>query len=500
MHLKHLYLGGLVLSFVASFLLHWEVFSRDISGMHDWRQTQTMWNVRNFARYDNNIRNPRVSHFNGANNNILRLEYPIMQWGIAQVARLTGREVLTARICVWIFGIFGLIAFYGLLRTMHFHAGVAVAGTILLQFSPVFYFYTVNVLPDFFALSAGLWYLLFSFLYYRDRRWWQLLGAAVALMVASLAKLPFAMLGIIGVVFVLTEIMHHRRITRDVLVYVVVHLVFFSATVNWYVAVIPTWTGNPVLYGVFESTNSSAENWRIFYHWTEQYIPYDLTSPPIWPFFVLGALLPATRSRTGVGYGKYVWSLAFITLLYVALQWNTITFVHDYYLLPLLPWIYIVVTAGLGRIWQWCQLLPRRWDYVLGSLLVVPPLIYAPEVAADLRDARWEPFYGSYYGQVKDVYTYQEELQAISEPDDKVIVLNDNSRQIFTWILRRRGYVFDKNGLRPNWIADMVNNQGVSYLYSNTRSFEQRADIAPILDSLVASYGEINVYYLSDVE
>ncbi|WP_116107705.1 ArnT family glycosyltransferase [Lewinella sp. IMCC34191] len=499
MHLKYLYLAGLIVSFAVSFVMHVDVFPREIIGMHDWRQTQTMWNVRNFERYDNDIRSPRVSSLNGAKKNLLRLEFPIMQWGIAQVVRLTGQDVLTARVCVWLIGIAGLVGFFGLLRTMGFSPGIALAGTVLLEFSPLFYFYTVNVIPDMFALSAGIWFLFFSFRYFRDRRWWQLLASAIALMLSSLAKLPFAMLGIIGIVFVVAEIIRHRRITRDAVAYPLTHLVFFSATINWYATVMPTWGSSPALYGIFGSTNTHQENMRILYHWMEQYIPYDLSSRPIWPFFILGALVPVGNRLVRVNYGKYVWSLAFITLLFVILQWNTITFVHDYYLLPLLPWLYIVVTAGLERVWRWCLLLPR-WKYALALPLLISPVVAAPVFASELRDPRWEGYYGSFNGQVMDAYKYQRELQAITGPDEKVIVLNDNSMQIITWLIRKRGYVFGNDALEPGWIADVVDNDDVSYLYSNTRTFEQRPDIAPLLDSLVASYGNINVYYVGKTE
>jgi len=42
-------------------LLHWNVWNNDISGIHAWRQTQTMTVVENFAFENMNILNPRIN-------------------------------------------------------------------------------------------------------------------------------------------------------------------------------------------------------------------------------------------------------------------------------------------------------------------------------------------------------------------------------------------------------------------------------------------------------
>ena len=129
-----------VLSGALSVWMHRDTLQRDIYGLHDWRQSQTMWNIRNFARYDNDLYTPRRSSFNGSNNNVARMEFPIMQWGIAQVARLVGAEdeLVISRVSVFILSLSGLVAFFLLLRAMAFPPWIAVAGTVLLQFNPLF--------------------------------------------------------------------------------------------------------------------------------------------------------------------------------------------------------------------------------------------------------------------------------------------------------------------------------------------------------------------------
>lgn len=69
----------LLLSLGLNLFLHSKHLNKEVTGIHTWRQSQTMWNVRNFVRHDNNILNPRISSFNGGKDNLYRYEFPLMQ-------------------------------------------------------------------------------------------------------------------------------------------------------------------------------------------------------------------------------------------------------------------------------------------------------------------------------------------------------------------------------------------------------------------------------------
>ena len=487
---------GFVLSLLLSAGLHRSVFPLEIQGIHNWRQSQTMWNVYNFVHQDNDILNPRVSHFNGSNDNLLRYEFPVMQWTIAQLVRVTGREVLVARLVVWLIGVAGLAGFYLLLRTMGFSRGISLVGTVLLEFSPVFYFYTVNVLPDLLALAAGIWYLHFSFAYFRDRRAGQLVAAAALLCLATLAKLPFALFGIVGVVYFFRYLWARGRVQGRLVGFAVVHLLLIAPAVAWYAWVMPNWTDNPIIYGIFASTNSRADNLWILKYYMKQYVPYDLLSPATWALMILGIAWPARRSGP-VTYRAYVWAVALLSLLYVALQWNTITTVHDYYLLPLLPWMYIVVTAGAGRLYQ----LTQGWGApAVAYLLLAAAVIASPWYAYHLRQRGYAIEQSYRYDELQDVMNNAAELRAAAPDDATVIVVNDNAYHIFTWLIRKKGYVFSADSVQPLWIKDMIDRNGATYLYSTSRKVDENPDAAPFLDSLVLSRGNVRVYRLADPE
>ena len=483
---------GFLASLLLSASLHGPVFLLDVQGYHNWRQAQTMWNVRNFVRYDNDITHPRVGHFNGSNNNLLRYEFPAMQWSIAQVQRVAGEHIWIARTMVWLIGAFGLLGFYLLLCALAFSPGIALAGTILLQFSPIFYFYTINILPDNLALAAGIWYLYFCFAFFRDRHLLQVLGVGTSLLLATLAKLPFAMFGIVGLVFSLRYIWAGSRVQWKVGAFAVAHLVFLLPAYEWYAMVMPGWKNNPVVYGIFANAADAATSWRILRAHATDIFPYGLLSPAVWGVVVLG-LYPGQHAQSALSYRPYVWALTFITFLFLALQWNTIGIVHDYYLMPFLPWLYIVVTAGMYRLRQWASK-QNNWGRV-ASILLTASLLAAPLSAYLLRQHQWEVERSYGYDQLHDVYAHQAALQAVTDDDNLVIVLNDNATHLFTWLIRKRGYVFNSNALNPAWIDDM-RRRGATHLYSNSRVVDQNPEVQARLDSLVLEAGEIQVYSL----
>lgn len=102
----------LFLLFFIYIVSHLFVLKMDLTGVHLWRQTQTQHNIQNFYRQDNNIINPRYNHLSlDTDSDIIRMEFPIMQWIIAQTYILFGESILLTRICMLLFGFIGVCFF-----------------------------------------------------------------------------------------------------------------------------------------------------------------------------------------------------------------------------------------------------------------------------------------------------------------------------------------------------------------------------------------------------
>jgi 4-amino-4-deoxy-L-arabinose transferase-like glycosyltransferase len=112
---KPIYSVGLIA--LLSLIMHFEIFTLDLQGVHLWRQSQTQINIQNFYRHDNNIFNPRNSIAHDQMN-IQRLEFPIMQWIIAQFHRIFGESIIITRISIFTIGILSVLGIFQVLQIL----------------------------------------------------------------------------------------------------------------------------------------------------------------------------------------------------------------------------------------------------------------------------------------------------------------------------------------------------------------------------------------------
>ena len=115
--------------------LHWNVWTKDIMGIHAWRQTQTMTVVENFAFEDMNILNPRINS-RGDGDGIFRMEFPLMQWGFAWFYKCLGPHISVARILSFLIFMFSIWGFYRLLRAYQLSEKFSSIGTWCFAWSP----------------------------------------------------------------------------------------------------------------------------------------------------------------------------------------------------------------------------------------------------------------------------------------------------------------------------------------------------------------------------
>jgi 4-amino-4-deoxy-L-arabinose transferase-like glycosyltransferase len=138
------------------------VFRTDLVGRHVWRQTQTQTVVVNFYEEDFNILNPRLNS-RGSGDGIRRLEFPAMQWMFACFYKIFGNHLIITRILSFAVGIFSVWGMYFFLNTLFKNRLTALVGAWALNFSPAFFYHTLNPMPDNLALCCSIWGLAFFF-------------------------------------------------------------------------------------------------------------------------------------------------------------------------------------------------------------------------------------------------------------------------------------------------------------------------------------------------
>ncbi len=457
--------------------MHLSHINKEVSGRHDWRQSQTMWNVRNFVNTDMNIMNPRIGRMNPeTGDSIYRYEFPLMQWVIAMLQRIFGESIVLVRLFLFLVFCFTTVGLYKLSCISGLGDWPSFIGAYLFVWSPIAYYYCINPIPDNLALCAGVWYLYFIVKNERKFAVSSLLLAGLSLLIATACKLPFLMFSIVSIYFFIRGILakeFKRRILEAFLL-----LLIITPAILWYAWVIPQWGHNTIKTGLFNSDFSGIG--RIIGYHISTMFPLRLLTPNAWLYFGFGVVLLCKGKVT-----KWVNYLILITFIYLVIEIIPIGTDHDYYMMPFLPWMYIVVASGVGKVLMGNQ---KFLKYILWFMLITAPLV-TYVICKDFWSLE-KSFLK------KSVYVNQEVLRG-AVPDDKICVIgNDYSTNIFPYLINKRGYIFYNDELSSSKLESLINDQNATYLYSNSRSVEGQENFDNYLDSLILQVEDIKVFKL----
>lgn len=482
---KYFHFNVLLVAIIFSFCQHFHIIQKDIQGKHSWRQSQTMWNIRNFTRHDGNILNPRVNHFNTNHDNLFRYEFPIMQWSMSLCQKVFGEDIQVIRILTFIIGIFSIFGMYFLVFLIFKNKNTALISAILFQYSPVFYFYTVNPIPDNLSLCTVIWYIYFILLFYENKQTKHLLLASFFLLLATLSKLPFLLFSIISIYYFFRDIIQKKTISRENIFNSFTQLIFIFPALLWYAWVIPGWQGNPILTGIFKTGLFNYENLMILkFHFLKMF-PLLLLSPPIWILFVLGLI-----SLKSAAVQSYFWLVLLIlmTFLFLILEFSAINIVHDYYMFPFLPWLYIVIPFGI----EYLKRMTKNY-YIIISIICLVSAIYTPLYIS--RNWKIEETYLN-----RDIFKYQSELKNAIPQDAKCIILNDISNYVFSYLIDKRGYVFSNDRIEDGWVYDLIKNHGIKYMYSDSEKINSNPEIQKYFHKTILTAGSVKVFELVEIK
>jgi hypothetical protein len=473
--------------------LHSPIFQKDLCGLHVWRQTQTQNTINSFVEEDFNILNPRRNE-RGAESGIFRMEFPLMQWFTALAAKVFGNSVLVSRLANFLFVMFGFIGFYQLTGTFLNDIFLRRSLAILFWFSPLLYYYMVNPMPDNLALAFGIWGLYFLQRWIRHNSITNQSFAAIFLALAALVKLPFviyfaAYFWVLLFPKMVGRVNQKDARIRDLLYPAIIGFVSLIPVLAWYIWVIPDWTGNGIVQGIFKMTSEQKTEY-LYYIWfhVRTTLPEIILGWPMVPIFVIG--LWATLRKAKIRFKKYShWILLLLALLFFLLfEMNMIEKVHDYYFMPVVPFVFIITGAGLQFISRSGWTL--RWKRGVIMLL----LILLPVYSFLRMQGRWDRI-----GFNEDLLTYKNELRNAVPNDELVCVGNDPSHHIFLYYVQKMGWAFENDWINHDILSAMI-REGCRYLYCDSRKTDQNSEISALFGMKVAEFGTVRVYELKSPE
>lgn len=471
---------------VISVILHFKHFKEELTSIHVWRQTQTQSTITNFYEEGMNIFKP-TKNDRGNGDGVFRMEFPLMQWLVACIYKIFGNHLIITRIFMFIAGLFSVFGIYRLLVEIFQNKDIAIIGAWAFNFSPCFYYYTINPLPDNFALSVSIWGVVVFFRWFRKNKSYLLLLSGLLIGIGALCKLPFILYFLIPLTHFIIEIKKSGA-RKEILIGAFQILIFTTLPLSWYLLAIPTWNGNGIIAGLLGSSDSFKTILDYLQHNLISTLPELLLNYGSVLFFVMGFyfIIKNKSFRNPLFPVFIVWSAGI--LLYFLFEVNMIAKVHDYYLFPFYPILFILVAYGA---YNMLGLQNRLAKSLVFLLLAILPL------TAYLRmKVRWDL---NSPGFNKDLLVYKDDLRNSVPQKALCIAGNDESHFIFFYYIDKKGWGFDNDGLTTENIKGMI-AKGAQYLYSDSRSIDENKNIKPYLDKLISEKGSIRIYKLKNIE
>jgi 4-amino-4-deoxy-L-arabinose transferase-like glycosyltransferase len=488
----------LLLIAILSFVMHFRVFKLDLISMHVWRQTETQSVIQNFVREDMNILNPRFN-CRGDGDGIFRKEFPLMQWIIAVADTAFGESIVLTRAMMFLFCILTMLGFYQIGRIFFYNPRsetekvnsdqklifdlLLFAPPFLLVFSPTFFFFCVNPIPDIFALMCMAWGLFYFFRWYRYRRKVDFLTTIFFLMISSLVKLPFVLFYALFLIPFFQDLFSREGI-KKILGWTPV-LLSVLPILFWYISAIPGWNGNGIVQGI--SAVKGDQAWKEYFHFLQHNIvstiPELIIGYAVFPLFLAGIIF-AFRNRVFKNPEFRILLIPFfLFVLYFLFELNMIGEAHDYYLFPFYPFVVLLITYGLREI---LKLKFKQKSLALIFILLLP---FTTQIR--MKD-RWnieKP------GFNKDLLTWRDELRQAVPSDSLCIAGNDISPFIMLYYIDKKGWTYDYYSLTPERLSNLI-DRGARYLYSDQREVDEKADIGKFIEKQVAEFGSVKVFKL----
>ena len=457
--------------------LHFRVFSLDLIGIHVWRQSLTQTVIDNFYSLDFNILNPRFNDLHYPDR-IFRMEFPLAQWITALFYKLFGSSLVVTRIVFFGASCFSFLGIFQLIKEITKHTLIAIIGSWCFLFSPILYYYCINPLPDTFALCFSIWALLFWIRYLKTNQKSCFIWSCMFFALSVATKLPFI---IYGVMYLVMYINHENRNAKKLVYYFGFPFVFCIPVFIWYVLAIPHWASQGVLSGITENNVSFSEAIDILQFNFLSTFPELLINYATFPLFVIG-LYVSVKSISFTSPIHWVFILlASVCCFYFVFEFNVIAKVHDYYLFPFLPVLFIVVAKAIHYI---LMSKPKLMFLLILAFVICP-------ITAYLRcDSRWDinnPGFDK--GYLVDLDT----IKKIIPKQSKVIVYGDESSSIVLYRIKRTGWNYNSiPHLKKDFL--LCKNQGASFIITHSKSLGKSVHLNDSLIHIIFKKGNIEIY------
>ena len=215
-------------------------------------------------------------------------------------------------------------------------------------------------------------------------------------------------------------------------------------------------------------------------------VPELLINYATLPFFLIGFFVAVKNIDFKNQIHTSFLSISFLATCYFFYEINMITRVHDYYLFPFLPLLFVIILVSL----KYVIISSKSW---LRYLLFLT--IFSCPITAYLRcNTRWNLYEP---GTTKEYVIYKTKIQSKLPKEAKVIVDNEKSNCINLYYLNRKGWGFAKGTLTETGLKDKI-KLGATHI-----AFDYNIDknyfLNSYLDSMIIDLKPLRIYKLKQL-
>ena len=331
------------------------------------------------------------------------------------------------------------------------------------------------------ALIASVWGLVLFFKWKKTKSNWVLFSSSLLFSLAALTKLPFIIFFIVPGVYILKNYVFKKDIKSTF----ILGLLAIGSSIMpfiWYAIVISEWNGNMVIRGILDNEDSFETLISYILHHLFSSMPEFFINYAALPLFLVGVYFFFKKKGYKNPHFSLLLSLFIVILLYFLFELNAIGKVHDYYLFPTIPILFVIVSYGGYHLLQ----SKKRWvkTFTVICLITLPLTCY-------LRTKNsWNT---ENPGFNADLYRFRNELRLLIPKDELVVAGNDFTTSIFLYYIKRKGWTFDKDQLYNDNLENYI-NQGAKYLYTDSEAVIKTN--SNLIKQKIGQFGSIQVFEL----
>jgi len=461
-------------------LLHLPFFGQPPVGQHTWRQVIGSSAARSFYEEDNNILYPKSDiRMSDDDSGYLYQEFPSLYWVVGQTFFLTGYHHHNIRVVTFLINILLLFAIYSFTQRIGFSKKRSLLMVFFVSCSPLYFYYSFNILPN----MPGLMLYLFSLSFFIaaiDRRslGWTFWLAVFCLTNAVLIKSTYMFFGLPLAWIFISKFLARKdyKIVLQAILGGGVVFIFWYAMYRHSVFIQQNAVferGSTITLHPTPVTGGFLEFLRVIKIAFPKWFLEMVVNLAALPMFLAGLFVAVKTKFWNKPWGIF-WVLYLLSFFIYALCFSALFEDHSYYLTSTLLMTGIASAYGAER------LLSSKYRYFIIFLMILMPIVMFTRVDGRWKKDRQIPI---------ELLEQVEEIRRFLPEGKRVVIAGDHNPAVFLYHIHRKGVRFNKiDSERLGYLKD----HGFEYILAYT----PRSDLIDIEPQIteIGRVGEFIIY------